>query len=64
METKEEFRTDKNNTTMADSNRQNKVQKEEHKLAKAFIESIKEANIFEILANAVEYELKKIIERK
>ena len=69
MEIKEElFSTDKNNTTMAHSNREKEVHKEEHGLAndptKAFIDSLKEANFFEILANAITCELKKIIEKK
>ena len=53
---------------MAHSNREKEVHKEEHGLAndltKAFIDSLKEANFFEILANAITCELKKIIEKK
>ena len=69
MEMKEEiFSTDKNNTTMAHSNREKEVQKEEHglanDLAKAFIDTLTETNFFETLANAIACELKKIIEKK
>ena len=52
---------------MAHSNREKEVQKEHElaiDLAKTFIDSLKEANFFEILANAIACELKKIIEMK
>ena len=61
------FSPDANNTTMAHINREKEAQKEHglsNNLAKAFIDSIKEVNFYEILANAIACELKKIIEKK
>ena len=53
---------------MAHSNREKEIQKEEHELAndlaKAFMDSLKKANFFQILANAIASELKKKIERE